>query len=1244
MSKSQKFLSRNRAPRVQIEYDVELYGAQKKVQLPFVMGVFSDLSGTSEKPDVASRAFLEIDTDNFDDRMRGIAPRAQFTVPNTLTGEGALAIDLSFERMEDFSPQAIARKVDALKPLFEARQQLSDLMAYMDGKSGAETLIEKLLNSPALLAALAGGAQGDAGPDADAALAALKAQMPQTADEDDSRDDTLAALAADAPTDDAPGDDHAAALDALRAAPVAEPREDTSADVILAGIDRTAEDAAPADDKAGVLDALRSAAPDTPEQEDRTHKILSGLEAVAPNEADRVDLEAVLDGIEAAPETEVGDDTDTILSSLDAPPEAEVGPDVDEVLGTIQATDEPSAEDDTDDILSGLDTACEDEDDGDDTDDVLSSVPRAASDDPDRVDLGAVLGSIQRVTAETPDTTDDNLADLEPVEEDTPADTDLDDVLAELGESDETTEADTDLDDLMADLDIGGEDAAEQGETEDTDTNLDLDDLMADLDTDDEDKEDAAGEEETDADFDAPMADLNAGDEDTDLDFDALMADLDSGDEVANDTTDEDETEDTDLDLDDLMADLDIGDGDTEDTTDEDETEGPDTDLDALMADLDTGDEDTDDGTGEDEDTDLDDLMAGLDADDADGEDASEPEPEPEPETEQSPFGVISAPRPDRASLPRKKFRIAIFGDFTARAARGLREVGDALAARRPIALDVDTIEDVIESFATTLTLPIGKDGSGIEVRLTSLDDLHPDELFDNVELFAALGALKQQLGVSSMADKARAQLKAWSQDYGKQVRLPKRSAATSVPAHLKLSEFQALIGDTSGHLTKAGPIDDMIARIVGPHVVRNPDSDARAMMGAVDEALGSAMRLILHHPHFQAVEAQWRSLDLLARRIETDSNLEIVLYDVSAEELAIDLAQYEDLAQSGLFRLLTDVLDPEQGAGGFSAVFGLYTFEETPPHAELLARIGQVAGHVDAAFFAGITPSYLTIAKEDRHPLVADTWDTLRRMPEAHYLGLASPRFLLRQPYGAKSDPVYAFDFEEFTPREGLSGMLWANPVILIAILLAGTYVKDGKALQLGSLMSLGDMPFFYVMDRYGDQVALPCTERNLTSDPVQHTLARGFMPVLWMKGRNEIRLGSFRSLAGVDICGPWTGQVPTGKPGGKGPSFEMSFKSGLPAAAGKAAPGPAKGGDDDGLDGFGTGDDDDLLSGSDDGDDLLGGFDLEDFGSDSSDGDSDSDLDDFLSGFNDDDSEAEDDDNSDEMDDDLKSLLDGL
>ena len=154
---SQKFIARNRAPRVQIEYDVELYGAEKKVQLPFVMGVLSDLSGkpTEPLPPVADRKFLEIDVDNFDSRMKAIKPRAAFQVPNTLTGDGNISVDITFESMDDFSPAAIARKVDSLNKLLQARQQLSNLVTYMDGKTGAEELIAKVLQDPALLQALA---------------------------------------------------------------------------------------------------------------------------------------------------------------------------------------------------------------------------------------------------------------------------------------------------------------------------------------------------------------------------------------------------------------------------------------------------------------------------------------------------------------------------------------------------------------------------------------------------------------------------------------------------------------------------------------------------------------------------------------------------------------------------------------------------------------------------------------------------------------------------------------------------------------------------------------------------------------------------------------------------------------------------------------------------------------------------------------------------------------------------------
>jgi type VI secretion system protein ImpB len=154
---SQKFIARNRAPRVQIEYDVELYGAEKKIQLPFVMGVMADLSGKPVEalPAVGERKFLEIDVDNFDSRMKAMKPRVAFQLPNTLTGEGNLNVELTFDSMDDFSPAAVARKVDALNKLLEARQQLSNLVTYMDGKTGAEELIGKLLSDPALLKTLA---------------------------------------------------------------------------------------------------------------------------------------------------------------------------------------------------------------------------------------------------------------------------------------------------------------------------------------------------------------------------------------------------------------------------------------------------------------------------------------------------------------------------------------------------------------------------------------------------------------------------------------------------------------------------------------------------------------------------------------------------------------------------------------------------------------------------------------------------------------------------------------------------------------------------------------------------------------------------------------------------------------------------------------------------------------------------------------------------------------------------------
>ncbi len=498
-------------------------------------------------------------------------------------------------------------------------------------------------------------------------------------------------------------------------------------------------------------------------------------------------------------------------------------------------------------------------------------------------------------------------------------------------------------------------------------------------------------------------------------------------------------------------------------------------------------------------------------------------------------------------------FRIAIFGDFTGRAAKGQIETGAALAGRRAIKLDVDTVEDVIRGFATNLVLPIGKDGAGIEVSLNELDDLHPDELFENVALFDELANLKRQLGAGASADGAADRLRAWGQRFGHVVRPPRKASyGNTVRTNLQLSDFQQLIGDTNAQLRQASPVDELMQRVVGPHIRQLPAADVSAMQDAVDQAIGTAMRMVLHHPEFQAIEAQWRSLDMIARNVEDDETLDVTLYDISADEIAADLASTDVLSETGLAQLLARRSEDDP-RGGYSALIGLYTFEEIPPHAELLGRIARIAAHARTPFISAVSPAFLEVQQEDRDPAVAQAWDALRAMPEAGYVGLASPRFLLRRPYGAKSEPVYEFEFEEFTEAEGLSGMLWSNPAVLVTILLGRSFKANGPKMNLGSVMSLNEMPYHIVKDKFGDQVALPCTERNMSLAKHEHTIQRGFMPVISVKGRDEIRLGSFNSVAGSEIKGPWSDGAAHGAPSNI-PTLEMSFAFGTANSGGDA------------------------------------------------------------------------------------------
>ncbi len=485
-------------------------------------------------------------------------------------------------------------------------------------------------------------------------------------------------------------------------------------------------------------------------------------------------------------------------------------------------------------------------------------------------------------------------------------------------------------------------------------------------------------------------------------------------------------------------------------------------------------------------------------------------------------FGRLGRAPRAAAAGPGSKFRLALLGDFSGRANAGTVEIGADLASRKPIKVDVDNLDTVMGRMKLSLALPLAEDGGTVAVPIGGMDDFHPDQLTENLDLFSQLRDLRRNLSSRTGFDRAAKQVLSWSGEAP--LPRPRRHArGARVATDRKLSDFARLVGRPGTAEAEEAAADDLIRRLVGPYIVPARDSRQEVLVARVDEALSAAMRRVLHHPDFQTAEALWRGVEFLVRRIETGARMEIVLYDVSAEELAADLAATDTLEDTGLYGMLIEQpsLDAHQGA--LSAIIGLYTFDLAPPHADLLGRIAQIAAGGGAPFVAGLAPDPLAEPFHEQHDLIQDAWTALQALPAAAYLGLAAPRFLMRLPYGKKTDPIDAFAFEEFTRQEGLSGMLWGHPALLPALLLAETFAQQGAKMRLGSVMGVGDMAYYVYTDPDGEQVALPCTERLWSERQAMQIASYRVMPLLTLRGRPEVRLGGFTSLAGTPLAGFW-------------------------------------------------------------------------------------------------------------------------
>jgi type VI secretion system protein ImpC len=482
-------------------------------------------------------------------------------------------------------------------------------------------------------------------------------------------------------------------------------------------------------------------------------------------------------------------------------------------------------------------------------------------------------------------------------------------------------------------------------------------------------------------------------------------------------------------------------------------------------------------------------------------------------------------------------FRILILGDFSGRTNRGVRDER-SIRERSPIEVDRDNIDKVMSRLAPELRLPLGESGS-IHLNFSELEDFHPDRLFEGVAAFEALRQLRNKLSDSATFPEAARELglvleressgrTSNPQEAGEVAPSATRLASGNLLEEM-IEETEARAGDREPERAP-DPVRDFAQRVAAKYSQNVLDPRQPQVLAVLDRAIGGLMRAILHHPDFQGLEAVWRATSFLIHRLETNSQLKVYLLDISKDELAVDIGSEVDLHQTSIYRVLVESAVEMPGAEPWTLILGCYSFDEQRENAPFLTRMAQFAQRAQAPFIAEANPRLLGCsALKSARPAedwndVASWWPELRQHPEARYLALAIPRFLLRLPYGKETSALESFDFEEFSEAAVHEDYLWANPAFAVALLLGQSFSQVGWQMRPGMRAEIGQLPL-HIDGMSGEAQAKPCCEVLLAEQTVEEIIERGFIPLVSFKNRDSLRIARIQSIADParPLAGRW-------------------------------------------------------------------------------------------------------------------------
>ena len=492
--------------------------------------------------------------------------------------------------------------------------------------------------------------------------------------------------------------------------------------------------------------------------------------------------------------------------------------------------------------------------------------------------------------------------------------------------------------------------------------------------------------------------------------------------------------------------------------------------------------------------------------------------------------------RPD----PEIPFRILIIGDFSGRESRQGRTEQRTPASRSPIRIDRDNIQNMLGRLDVTLHSPLlGDNAPSITLKFLERDDFHPDRLVHQIEPLRKLSELRRRLANPATFPEAADEIRAWTQS---REQTDVRPVSTESPLH------QENVGDSPtnsllDHILEQAPTSardlrptewqSFLQSIVSPYAIPKEHPRVQEFTAQVDAAMSQIMRTVLHHPTFQAFERTWRGLSFVVDRLETDTQLQLYLLDLPKSELAADLLNHDDLQGTELYKLVVQETVRTPGAQPWAVVGGVYTFDRTTEDAAMLERIASLCKKAGAPFLAGASPatSFGTTPDPDDWKISAtqeseqNHWDRFRHLPEAAYMGLALPRFLLRLPYGKGTEPISAFTFEEMVGVPNHEHFCWGNPLFACLVLLGQAFSESGWEMRPGSIKDIEGLPIHVYQNGSGETVTKPCAEVLFTEETVEALLERGLMPLISFKNQDQIRLARFQSLTSppTALMGRW-------------------------------------------------------------------------------------------------------------------------